>query len=221
MPVQPYLERASLDPREEKSYNQLRYAYYQQKRELWSEAQERLENSRPDWQRYEPLEKAFPPHVTDYLVHVQTTGPIESYRHTDTGKHLHIDRTTGHFYDQDRNQITKEAALENAWTYSPRQDENRRRTAPELEARYAPLERRIGGPIADEFDWKKTNGKVNTYQHIESGRELHLNTSTGQFLGAGGGHITATEALSHALPSFREQAQVKEKSLENLRELSV
>ncbi|RRA50460.1 hypothetical protein [Acidipila sp. EB88] len=44
---------------------------------------------------------------------VQESGNIQSYRHYDTGRHLHID-DAGQFYNQKREPIAKELALEHA-----------------------------------------------------------------------------------------------------------
>ena len=40
------------------------------------------------------------------------TGTIQSYQHNETNRYLHIDASTGQFYDQDRNPISRDAALD-------------------------------------------------------------------------------------------------------------
>jgi len=40
--------------------------------------------------------------------------PIHSYRHIETGLHIHIDGPSGQFYDQDRHPIPKGEALAHA-----------------------------------------------------------------------------------------------------------
>jgi len=42
------------------------------------------------------------------------SGTMQSYRHTNTGRHIHIDGSTGKFYNQDRVPITKDEALAHA-----------------------------------------------------------------------------------------------------------
>jgi len=41
-------------------------------------------------------------------------GTLQSYRHNETGRHIHIDGQTGRFYDQERHPISGKAALDHA-----------------------------------------------------------------------------------------------------------
>ena len=61
-----------------------------------------------------PLNKALTPAEADQFGWRAESGTIQSYRHNETGRHIHIDGQTGRFYDQDRNVISPKAALDHA-----------------------------------------------------------------------------------------------------------
>ena len=64
--------------------------------------------------KWNPINTALtPPEANqfDWRAHSDT---IQSYRHIETGRHIHIDRPSGQFYDQDRNPLTKAEALAHA-----------------------------------------------------------------------------------------------------------
>ena len=42
------------------------------------------------------------------------TGTVQSYQHTETRRHIHIDGPTGRFYDQQKNPISQHTALDRA-----------------------------------------------------------------------------------------------------------
>ncbi len=216
-----HLIHAALDPSEKREFMGLMEAYVRQNRVVWDDKQDKLDRENPGRDRYKALDKElenqpFPgTQIAQDFIHVQTTGTIESYLNVETRKHLHIDKENGQFYDQDKNPISKAEAVKHILADLPRHDPNRDRLYPELEAKYRPLEKRIDIYVADEFEWKSKTGNVITYQHPASEREVHLDTSTGQFHASNGNSITATEALSRALPSRSEQIHPKEQTPEN------
>jgi len=61
-----------------------------------------------------PLNKALTPAEADQFGWRAETGRIQSYRHNETGRHIHIDGQTGRFYDQDRHEVSVKAALNHA-----------------------------------------------------------------------------------------------------------
>jgi len=70
------------------------------------------------WAEYErhwtPLNKALTSAEADQFGWRAESGIIQSYRHNETGLHIHIDGQTGRFYDQDRNVISAKAGLDHA-----------------------------------------------------------------------------------------------------------
>ena len=52
-----------------------------------------------------------------------------------------------------------------------------------------------------QFAWKVETGTLQTYQHMETHRVLHIDGPTGQFYRQDGNPITAKEALDHAMPA--------------------
>jgi len=69
--------------------------------------------------KWNPINTALtPPEANqfDWRAHSDT---IQSYRHIETGRHIHIDGPSGQFYDQDRNPITKAEALAHVMPEAP------------------------------------------------------------------------------------------------------
>lgn len=63
---------------------------------------------------YAPLNNALTPVEADQFAWRAETGTIQSYQHNETNRCLYIDGPTGQFYDQDRNPISQDAALDHA-----------------------------------------------------------------------------------------------------------
>jgi len=61
-----------------------------------------------------PLNDALTPSEADQFGWRAESGTIQSYRHNETGRHVHIDGQTGQFYDQGRNEISAKKALDHA-----------------------------------------------------------------------------------------------------------
>jgi hypothetical protein len=73
-----------------------------------------LQPSEVDRHQWEPLTNALNLETADRFHWIGENGTVQSYKHSGTGKYLHIDRDTGQFYDRDKNPISREAALEHA-----------------------------------------------------------------------------------------------------------
>jgi hypothetical protein len=71
----------------------------------------------------------------------------------------------------------------------------------EHERHWAPLNNAVTPHETDQFAWKAETGTLQTYQHIETQRVLHIDGPTGQFYRQDGNPITAKEALDHAMPT--------------------
>jgi hypothetical protein len=73
-----------------------------------------LQPTEGDRQQWEPLTNAVNLDTADRFHWIGDNGSVQSYKHSGTGKYLHIDGNSGRFYDRDKNPITREAALEHA-----------------------------------------------------------------------------------------------------------
>jgi len=62
----------------------------------------------------EPLQKALNAEDAKQFSWLTQTGSIESYQHKETLKYIHIHKSSGQFYDQQLNLITRQAALDAA-----------------------------------------------------------------------------------------------------------
>jgi hypothetical protein len=59
---------------------------------------------------------------------------------------------------------------------------------------------------AEQFAWRAETGTIQSYQHIETQRALHIDGASGQFYRQDGDPITAKEALNHAMPKGQEHS---------------
>jgi conjugative relaxase-like TrwC/TraI family protein len=64
--------------------------------------------------RWNPLNEALPEHEAKQFHWQQESGTIQSYKHTQTGRYLHIDGQAGTFHNQQREPITVKQALDSA-----------------------------------------------------------------------------------------------------------
>ena len=63
---------------------------------------------------YAPLNRELHPEDARHFGWRAETGTVQSYMHSDTRRHIHIDGPTGQFYDQQSAPISRDAALEQA-----------------------------------------------------------------------------------------------------------
>ncbi len=61
-------------------------------------------------------------------------------------------------------------------------------------------------PSAVQFKWKGETGSVQTYQHTETGRNIHID-SKGQFYNQDGKPTSQDAALDRAMPAGRAHSQ--------------
>ena len=98
-------------------------------------------------------------------------------------------------------EITKTAAVEFRSaverTYTP---------APETERHHAPIREALEPEDAAQFKWKGETGTIQTYQHSETGRNIHID-SKGQFYRQDGKPISQEAALDRAMPGGRAHSQ--------------
>ena len=64
--------------------------------------------------RWTPLNKALPEHEAKQFHWQQESGTMQSYKHVQTGRYIHIDGQDGTFHNQNREQITAKQALDYA-----------------------------------------------------------------------------------------------------------
>lgn len=64
--------------------------------------------------KWNPINTALTPPEANQFDWKASSDTIQSYRHIETGRHIHIDGPSGRFYDQDRKPITKAEALAHA-----------------------------------------------------------------------------------------------------------
>ena len=64
--------------------------------------------------RWTPLNKALPEHEAKQFHWQQESGTMQSYKHVQTGRYIHIDGPAGTFHNQNREAITTKQALDSA-----------------------------------------------------------------------------------------------------------
>ncbi len=74
-------------------------------------------------------------------------------------------------------------------------------TWPEVERHWAPLNNAVTASEGSQFGWKAEAGTIQSYEHLDTKRGLHIDGPTGQFYRQDGNPITAKEALDHAMPA--------------------
>lgn len=95
-------------------------------------------------------------------------------------------------------------------------------TPAEHERHYAPLNRELHPEDAKQFGWKAENGTVQTYQHSETHRHIHIDGQSGQFYDQQQRPITQQVALDRAMgagnhhaASSRVQEAIQRRHVEN------
>jgi hypothetical protein len=72
-------------------------------------------------------------------------------------------------------------------------------TPAEHERHYTPLNRQLHPEDAKQFGWRAENGTVQTYQHGETHRHIHIDGPSGQFYDQQQNPIRQEAALDHAM----------------------
>jgi hypothetical protein len=97
-------------------------------------------------------------------------------------------------------EITKTAAVE----FHPPAE--RVYTPAEIERHDAPMREALEYEDAAQFQWKGETGTIQTYQHTETGRNIHID-SKGQFYSQAGKPTDKDAALERAMPAGRAHSQ--------------
>ena len=79
-------------------------------------------------------------------------------------------------------------------------------TSVEHERHQAPMREALEPEDAAQFRWKGETGTVQTYQHTETGRNIHID-GKGQFYSQDGKPTNQDAALDRALPEGRAHSQ--------------
>ena len=75
---------------------------------------ERTYISQEQQRHYAPLGRELHPADAAQFSWKAETGTVQSYKHANSRRHIHIDGPTGQFYDQQKNPVTQVAALDHA-----------------------------------------------------------------------------------------------------------
>ncbi len=85
-------------------------------------------------------------------------------------------------------------------------------TMAEHERHWGPLNEAVTPQEARQFAWKQETGTFQSYQHIETGRYIHIDGADGEFCDRNRDPISAKEGLDYAMP----QGQVHSHSKDNI-----
>lgn len=72
-------------------------------------------------------------------------------------------------------------------------------TPAEHERHYAPLNNALNPTDAQKFGWTAENGTVQSYQHSDTQRHIHIEGTSGQFYNQKMEPVTQHAALNHAV----------------------
>jgi conjugative relaxase-like TrwC/TraI family protein len=137
------------------------------------------------------------------------------------GQRLTHDASKTSAIDFRQHQTRKENHMDNDAEQGLRPSSNSREatreriyTPAEHERHYAPLNRELHPDDAKQFGWKAENGTVQTYQHGETHRHIHIDGPSGQFYDQQQNPITQQAALDrvmgpenhHAKPAHVQEA---------------
>jgi len=73
-------------------------------------------------------------------------------------------------------------------------------TMAEHNRHWEPLNRAVTPQETQQFAWKRETGSIQSYQHIETGRHIHIDGADGQFYDRDHEPISAKEGLDYAMP---------------------
>lgn len=133
--IQPADQQAKLESKE-KGQNEAIVASATRAK-LVVEPAERMPTWAEHTSKWSPINNALtPPEANQFEWRAQSDS-IQSYRHIETGRHIHIDGPSGQFYDQDRKPITRDAAV----AYAMPGGQTHMRDKPALEQPSIPLSR--------------------------------------------------------------------------------
>jgi hypothetical protein len=126
------------------------------------------------------------------LTHDASKTSAIDFRPHQTRKEHHMDNDAEHGLRPSNN--SREATREKIYTPA------------EHERHYAPLNRELHPEDAKQFGWKAETGTVQTYQHGETLRHIHIDGPSGQFYDQQQTPITQQAALDRAIGSGNHHA---------------
>jgi ATP-dependent exoDNAse (exonuclease V) alpha subunit len=74
-------------------------------------------------------------------------------------------------------------------------------TMAEHNRHWSPLNEAVTPQEAAQFAWKQETGSIQSYQHVETGRHIHIDGADGQFYDRHREPISAKEGLDYAMPT--------------------
>ena len=80
-------------------------------------------------------------------------------------------------------------------------------TGTEHERHQAPIQEALEPEDAVQFKWIAETGNIQSYQHTETGRNIHIDGKTAQFYSQEGKPASQEAALDRAMPEGRSQPQ--------------
>jgi hypothetical protein len=83
-------------------------------------------------------------------------------------------------------------------------------TMAEHERHWGPLNEAVTPQEAQQFAWKQETGTIQSYQHIETGRYVHIDGADGEFCDRNREPISAKEGLDYAMPEGRVHSHSKD-----------
>ncbi len=106
--------RQAADPKQEPPMDTSRHRNIRNEEAPKQPTPERIYTPAEHERHYAPLNRELHPEDARQFGWKAETGTVQSYQHTETRRHIHIDGPTGQFYDQQKNPITQEVALDRA-----------------------------------------------------------------------------------------------------------
>jgi len=85
----------------------------------------------------------------------------------------------------------------------------------EMARHQAPLRTALADDEAQQFVWKAETGTIQTYQHSETHRNIHIDGATGQFYDQSRNPIGQDAALNHAMPAEYSHLHRDQHELDN------
>ncbi len=84
-------------------------------------------------------------------------------------------------------------------------------TAAEHHRHREPLNNAVTPQEANQFEWKQESGTIQSYQHVGTGRHIHIDGPSGQFYNQNREPITAKQGLHKALPEGQSHSHSQDK----------
>jgi len=83
-------------------------------------------------------------------------------------------------------------------------------TIAEHERHWGPLKEAVTPQEAQQFAWKQETGTIQSYQHIETGRYVHIDGADGEFCDRNRDPISVKEGMDYAMPQGQAHSHSKD-----------